>query len=233
MHVSIPSLRFLVAAALLFVLPSAGAYAQTPKRATRKPPPAPKTVTAPAELSCPSPLGSGVKSRQMFCDVLTGRDPAQGIIIKLPPHRGVLTLKFDLHNRHTYSEEEVRAKKGFAAYTAVIGVLTLDNTLLTRAAVASEFRGADDLVDRISGGAGPGGVKAVAPVGSEPISVAIPAEVAEVSLLGEKLSIVRADGVPATYAAPGRPIAIISNASIEYVPAPAPAPAPPAARRRR
>jgi hypothetical protein len=231
MHVSIASLKLPAAVALLLALTFAGpaAHAQTAKRATRKPPP-PKTITAAAELSCPSPLGTGVKTRQMFCDVLTGRDPAQGIIIKLPPHRGVLTLKFDLHNRHTYSEEEVRAKKGFAAYTATIGVLTLDNTLVTRAAVASEFRRADDLLDRIGGGAGPGGVKAVAPVGSEPIVVSIPADVNEVSLLGEKLSIVRADGVPANYAAPGRPIAIISNATIEYVPAPA---APPAARRRR
>ena len=41
----------------------------------------------------------------MFCDVLTGRDPAGGIIITLPPHSGPVTLSFDLHNRHTYSEE--------------------------------------------------------------------------------------------------------------------------------
>jgi hypothetical protein len=137
------------------VLSLAGLEAQTARRPApvRKPPP-PKLVTAPAELSCPSPLGTGVKTKQMFCDVLTGRDPVQGIIIKLPPRRGVLTLKFDLHNRHTYSEEEVRLKKGFSAYTATIGVLTLDNTLVTRAVVASEFRRAEDLLDRIGGGAG-------------------------------------------------------------------------------
>jgi hypothetical protein len=218
-----------VLAGLVFLLSLAGLEAQTARRPApvRKPPP-PKLVTAPAELSCPSPLGSGVKSKQMFCDVLTGRDPAQGIIIKLPPHRGVLTLKFDLHNRHTYSEEEVRMKKGFSAYTATIGVLTLDNTLVTRAVAASEFRRAEDLVDRIGGGAGPGGVKAVAPVGTEPISVAIPDDVTEVSILGEKLSIVRSDGVPANYSAPGRPIAIISNAAVEYTPAP-----PPPVRRKR
>jgi len=222
--------RSLGLAGLVFALSLTGLEAQTakrPARATRKPPP-PKIVTAPAELSCPSPLGAGIKTKQMFCDVLTGRDPVQGIIIKLPPHRGVLTLKFDLHNRHTYSEEEVRAKKGFSAYTATIGVLTLDNTLVTRAVVASEFRRAEDLLDRISGGAGPGGVKAVAPVGSEPISVAIPDDATEVSILGEKLSIVRSDGVPANYSAPGRPIAIISNATVEYTPAP-----PPPVRRKR
>ena len=161
-------------------------------------------------------------SKQAYCDVLTGRDPKEGILIKLPARRGLLTLKFNLHNRHTYSEEQVRMKRAFASYTSSIGVLTLDNTLLTRAVVASEFRTAEDLLERIGGGAGPGGVKAVAPVGSEPISLEIAADVTEVSLLGEKLTVVGIDGVPATYSAPGRPIAIISNVTVEYVPAPTP-----------
>ena len=141
--------------------------------ATRKPAPAARKPTvAPAEMTCPSPLGTGVKTKREYCDVLTGRDPKEGILIKLPPHRGPVTLRFNLHNRHTYSEEEVRMKRGFASYIAGIGVLTLDNTLLTRAAVATEFRRADDLLERISGGAGPGGVKAVAPVGVEAITLA-------------------------------------------------------------
>jgi hypothetical protein len=199
------------------------AQAKAPARG-RRGAPAVKTTTAPAEITCPSPLGTGVKTKLNFCDVLTGRDPAQGIIVKLPPHRGVLTLHFDLHNRHTYSEDEMRSLKGFASYTAGIGTLLMDNTLLTRGAVASEFRSPADLLDRITGGAGPGGVKAVAPLGSEPISVAVPADANEVSILGEKLTIVRSDGVPATYTAPGRPIAIISNVTVEYTPAPPPRP---------
>jgi hypothetical protein len=178
---------------------------------------------APAELTCPSPLGAGVKTKVEYCDVLTGRDPKEGILIKLPPHRGPVMLRFNLHNRHTYSEEEVRAKRGFASYSAGIGVLTLDNTLLSRAAIATEFRTATDLVERIGGGAGPGGVKAVAPVGSEAIALELPAELSEVAILGEKLTVVRADGQPATYTASGRPIAIVSDVTVEYVPAPAPA----------
>ena len=47
-----------------------------------------------------------------FCDVLIGRDPAGGIIIALPPHTGPVTLTFDLHNRHTYSEELVKTNRG-------------------------------------------------------------------------------------------------------------------------
>jgi hypothetical protein len=43
-----------------------------------------------------------------------------------------------------------------------------------------------------------------------------------VSVLGEKLSVVRLDGVPANYSTAGRPIAIISNATVEYTPAPVP-----------
>ena len=212
----------MVIVALIVAVP--GLDAQT-RRPTRKPVPATRKPTiAPADLACPSALGAGVTSKLVYCDVLTGRDPKEGIIIKLPARRGLLTLKFNLHNRHTYSEEQVRMKRGFASYTSSIGVLTLDNTLLTRAVVASEFRTAADLLERIGGGAGPGGVKAVAPVGSEPISLEIAADVTEVSLLGEKLMVVGVDGVPATYAAPGRPIAIISNVTVEYVPAPTAAP---------
>ena len=198
--------------------------AQTRRPAqTRKPVPAARKPTvAPAEITCPSPLGAGVNTKREYCDVLTGRDPKEGIIVKLPLHRGPVTLRFNLHNRHTYSEEEVRMKRGFASYIAGVGVLTLDNTLLTRAVVASEFRQADDLLERITGGAGPGGVKAVAPVGVEAITLQLAAELSEITILGEKLTVVRADGQPANYAAPGRPIAIISDVMVEYTPAPAP-----------
>lgn len=209
----------------LLFLAAATLSGQTAGPGARKPAAAPtkRTTLVPATLTCPSPLGIGVRTKLDYCDVLTGRDPAEGIIIKFPPHRGVLTLRFDLHNRHTYSDDEMRSQRGFASYTASIGVLTLDNTLLTRAVVAGEFRRLEDLLDRIGGGAGPGGVKAVAPLGAEPISVKIPAGVTEVSLLGEKLTMMRADGAPATYSTPGRPIAIISSVSVEYTPAPAPA----------
>jgi hypothetical protein len=207
----------------LMILAVGGAgYAQT--RTTRKPaPPARKPTVAPAEITCPSPLGMGVKTKREYCDVLTGREPREGILVKLPPHRGTVRLTFNLHNRHTYSEDEVRMKRAFASYSAGIGILSLDNTLVTRAAVAAEFRRPEDLLERISGGAGPGGMKAVAPIGSEAISVELPSELNEVTILGERLTVVRSDGQPATYTAAGRPIAIISDVTVEYTPAPAPA----------
>jgi hypothetical protein len=170
-----------------------------------------------ADLACPTPLGTGVTTQQSYCDVLTGSDPAVGILIKLPRHRGPVTLTFDLHNRHTYSEEQVKAGRAFARYTATIGVLTMDNTLISRAVVQNEFRTAADLVDRVDGGAGPSGVKAVAPTGTESIRVTIPERENEVSVLGEKLTVERLDGT-ATYTQPGRPIANISNVMIEYRP---------------
>lgn len=217
---------WIIIAALL--LAGAVTDAQTRRTTKKPPPPARKATTAPADMTCPSPLGVGVTTKLTYCDVLTGRDPKEGIIIKLPSRRGPLTLKFKLHNRHTYSDEEVQMKRAFSSYTASIGLLTLDNTLLTRAVVASEFRKPDDLLERIGGGAGPGGVKAVAPIGVEAISFELPADVEEISVLGEKLIVVRGDGVPATYSASGRPIAVISDATVEYVPAP-----PPPARRSR
>src|SRR5206468_6320414 len=137
--------------------------------------------------------------------VMAGRDPAAGILIRLPPHKGPVTLTFDLHNRHTYSEEQTKANRAYSRYTATIGVLTMDNTLVSRAVVQNEFRKATDLIDRIGGGAGPGGVKAVAPTGSAAVTIAIPEAEQQVGILGEKLTVDSIDGT-ATYASPGRPI---------------------------
>lgn len=174
--------------------------------------------TQQADVTCPSLLGVGVATQRSFCDVLTGRDPAAGALIEIPPHAGPATLRFDLHNRHTFSEDQIRAGTAYAAYTAIVGVLTMDGKLLRRAGVQSEFRAEEDLLDRVGGGAGPGGVKAVAPVGTERIELTIPAGVTRVSVLGETLEVVRRDGRD-FFNSPGRPIAIISNVEVAYRPA--------------
>jgi hypothetical protein len=208
---------------------AAPAFAQA-RKPVRKAAPAPVPAAmkkAAPEMTCPAPLGVGVRTKLAFCEVMAGRDPAAGVMIQVPPHKGPATLTFDLHNLHTYSEEQVKAHRAFARYTATIGVLTLDNTLISRAVVQNEFRSAADLVDRVRGGAGPGGVKAVAPTGSEPITVAIPEGELSVSLLGEKLAVERIDGA-ATYSQPDRPIAVVSNVMLEYRPGP-----PPKAPRKR
>ena len=203
-----------------------------PRPATRKPTAKPlPPVTEPAMVNCPMTLGEGVRDGVSYCDVLIGRDPAGGIVIPFPPHQGPVTVTFNLHNRHTYSEEQIKANRAYHRYTATIGVLALDNTLLSRFYVQNEFRTPVDLVDRIRGGSGPGGLKAVAPTGTEPITIVVTEDDARdgVSILGEKLSVVRVDGSD-TFIAPGRPIAVISNVMLEYRPAPAAKPAP--ARRR-
>ena len=207
------------------LLGTASLEAQTPKRSTpakKTPPPsAPVLTRIQPELNCPSELGVGVKTRRRYCDVLTGRDPKEGIVITIPPHRGPVTLSFELHNRHMYSEELIKAKKAFRQYTATIGVLTMDNTLIGRAIIQSDFRSAADLFDRVEGGAGAGGVKAVAPAGTELITMELPEDVGDqVSILGENLKVKRPDGDD-NFIAPGRPIATISNVMIEYRPAPA------------
>ena len=207
-------------ACLLALAIAVPAFAQA-RKPVRKPPPAAAvavTKVAPA-MTCPAPLGIGVRTKLAFCEVMAGRDPAGGVIIQVPPHKGPATLSFDLHNLQTYSEEQVKAHRSFTRYTATIGVLTLDNTLISRAVVQNEFRTVADLVDRVGGGAGPGGVKAVAPTGRETIEVVIPEGELSVSLLGEKLTVERIDG-PATYSQPGRPIAVVSNVMLEYRPGP-------------
>src|SRR5438034_971842 len=190
-------MRRVIAIALVLVAPISAQNRRPAPRKPPSPPPAALKKGAP-DMTCPTPLGVGLKTRLAFCEVMAGRDPAGGVLIQVPPHKGAATLTFDLHNLHTYSEEQVRAKRAFTRYTATIGVLTMDNTLISRAVVQSEFRAAADLVDRVGGGAGPGGVKAVAPTGAEAISIAIPEAEERVSILGEKLMVENRDG-PATY----------------------------------
>jgi hypothetical protein len=185
-------------------------------------PPAAQLTRIQAQLECPSELGIGVKTKRRFCDVLTARDPKEGILVTIPPHRGAVKISFELHNRHTYSEELIKENRAFRLYTATIGVLTMDNTLVERAVIQSEFRTDADLFDRVGGGAGPGGVKAVAPAGSEFIEMTLPDDVSDqVSILGEKLSVKRIDGND-SFSTPGRPIATISNVMLEYRPGPPP-----------
>ncbi len=182
----------------------------------KKPPPPPPLKTEPARVQCRETLGVGVRTKSSYCFVLAGRDPAAGVIVTIPAHTGPATLTFNLHNRHTYSEEDITAGRGYASYSAVIGVLTLTGELLGRGAVTSEFRTAKDMFERIGGGAGPGGAKAVAPLGSETVMTTIPAAVTQVSLLGELLDALTSIGRET--ASPGRPVAIVSNVRVEYRP---------------
>ena len=80
----------------------------------------------------------------------------------------------------------------------------------------AEFHPEADLVDRVSGGAGPGGIKAVAPVGAERVHVQVPQAVTEVSIVGLALEMQRVDGRE-TVESVGRPIAVISDVQVEYM----------------
>jgi hypothetical protein len=208
-----------VIAAIALLVCASDADAQRKRTPARKPPPPPPLKVEAAQFKCPEPLGVGVKTGASYCFVLAGREPSEGVRVTIPAHVDVASLMFDLHNRHTYSDEDIRAGRGFAKYTAVVAVLTMKGDLLDRGAVQTEFRTARDLYERVAGGAGPGGVKAVAPLGNEPIRISIPANVDEVSILGEVLDATTAAGRET--ATQGRTVAIISNVRLEYRPAPA------------
>jgi hypothetical protein len=242
-----------LAATALTVSPLAASLdAQTAKKPPAKPAPkpAPKAAAKPAPkpeppapvialamVNCPQVLGTGTLTQRTYCEVPIGNDAAAGIIVSFPPHVGDVRLMFDLHNRHTYSAELVKARKAYSRYTARIGVMSMNTDLLTRAIISTEFTTEADLFDRVSGGGGPGGLKAVAPTGIEAIELVIPEMHQAVSILGERLSVVRTEDVD-TFTTTGRPIALISNVRVEYVPAPPPAPTPapattkPPAKRR-
>lgn len=177
-------------------------------------------------MQCPSVLGNGAKTQRLFCDVLIGGHAAGGLRISIPEHQGTATLRFTLHNRQVVADEPAAPAKGagapaappvYARYTAALKIVKSDGAVLNQAIVQSEYRSAADLVERIVGGAGPGGVKAVAPTGSEPIVIDVPPDVREVSLLGDQLKIERLGGTELINT-PGRPIAVVSQVQVEYRP---------------
>ncbi len=169
----------------------------------------------PAEVRCPTVLGVGVNTDLAFCDVLIQQDADLGVVVIVPPHRGEATLSLNLHNRHTYSAEEDRGGRAFAEYTAEIAVASVDGDVVGRRFILSEFRTADDLIDRVTGGAGPGGMKAVAPTGVERVFIAVPDDLEIVSIVGQSLEVVRLDGRE-TIRSVGRPVAVISDVRVEY-----------------
>ena len=169
------------------------------------------------EVRCPSVLGVGVATRVPFCDVEVQRDAELGVLVVLPPRRGEATLAFDLHNRHAYSEAETLAGRAYTEYQAQIAVATMEGEVIARGVVLTEFRAAGDLVDRVGGGVGPDGVMAVAPLGAERLYVTLPAGIDQVSVVGQSLEVLRADGRD-TFDTVGRPIAVLSNATLSYRP---------------
>lgn len=174
------------------------------------------TLVEPVEVRCPSVLGIGISTNVPFCDVEIQADPYLAITVVLPARRGEATLSFDLHNRHTYSEDEVRAGRAYLRFLAEVAVATMAGEVLARRYVLSEFRAAPDLVDRVGGGAGPEGLKAIAPAGVERVFVPIPAGVERVVIAGQRLELFRFDQTRDEVRTVGRAIAVMSNAQIEY-----------------
>jgi hypothetical protein len=200
---------------LMSVLPLAAApSADAQKRKPKAPVTKLSAMKVSLDVTCAADLGKGVKSQRTFCDIAVGTDPASGIVMRVPPHSGPSTLRFDLHNRFTVAGPAL----SFARASALVAVLNGSNgVLIERAAVLSELRAELDLFDRIAG-TGPGGSKTVAPGRAEAVKITLPAAVTSISIVGVRLELTDKSG-RSEYATPGRPVAIGSNFRIEYTPA--------------
>ena len=130
----------------------------------------------PATMVCPSELGVGVKTKRRYCDVLSGRVAQEGrawLTNPAAPTQDRPPCPSSSTTATRIPPTSKKKKQAYRHYTATIGVLTMDNTLVQPCRDRSEFRAERDLFDRIGGGAGPGGVKAVAPTGSELVQFTI------------------------------------------------------------
>jgi hypothetical protein len=182
---------------------------------TSKPALRPVTGGTPA---CASDLGAGLTSRRSYCDVLITKSGQDSVFMSIPPHTGPAALLFDLHNRFTVPASGTPAGEWFMRATALVAVVRPTGQVIDRVAVRSEFRTIKDLFDRISGGAPPGGIKAVAPGRAESLRITIPAGLNGAGIVGLKLEYATMAQPHVVADTPGRPIAIVSNVRVEYVP---------------
>jgi hypothetical protein len=175
-------------------------------------------ITRPvANAECASDLGIGVKTKRRFCDVVIASTARESVSITLPPHTGAAALMFDLHNRFTVPPATVDAAQAFTRHTAVVAVVRPTGEVIERAAVGREYRSVADLFDRIGGSARGSAPKVVAPGQAQSIRVEIPAGVTTVGIVGTRLEEWRATGRGA-FDNPNKPIAMVSNLRISYVP---------------
>jgi hypothetical protein len=195
---------------------SGGLLAQRPTA----PPPATTTTPAPkanASVACTAELGTGLKTKRQFCDVVVAKDKTDSINVTLPPHIGKATLSFDLHNRFGSPEAGSTAQAAYARHEAVVAVVGPTGSVLQRLVVRGEYRGAPSLFDRIGGGSGPGGAKAIGPGPAESVRVTIPATLSAVGVVGLKLTVTTSRGTD-VFDSPGLPVAIASNFKVEFTP---------------
>jgi len=169
------------------------------------------------EARCAAELGVGADSRRRFCDVIIATSPGESVLMSIPPHTGPATLMMDLHNRFTIPPTGIEPADAFERHAAVVAVVTGNGERLEQAVVGREFRSVQDLFDRIAGGGRPGGVKSVAPGQAEAVRAVVPSGVDTVGIVGVRLHVL-SRAIDDTFDAPGRPVAIVSNLRIEYIP---------------
>tara|TARA_Y100000588_G_scaffold349652_1_gene400187 strand:+ start:3824 stop:4423 length:600 start_codon:yes stop_codon:yes gene_type:complete len=174
-------------------------------------------TTEQVEVLCPSVLGVGIENKVPYCNIEIHRDAVFGILMQVPSHRGEAILSFDLHNRHTYSEEEASEGRAYAKYMASIAIATMSGEIITRGVVLSEFRSESDLYDRVKGTGILRDVNPLAPLGAERIYVTIPEDIDQISVVGQSLEVIRAENQD-VFQSTGRAVAALSDALISYLP---------------
>jgi hypothetical protein len=164
--------------------------------------------------ACASNLGQGVKTSRYFCDVIVAPTGKDSVSMTIPAHAGASTLHFQLHPRFEVPPTDETPAVAYRRQTAFVAVVGPTGTVIDQAAVSGEFRVSGDLFDRMTG-AGPGGLKVVAPGAPVPVRVVIPANVSAIGIVGLRVVVETRFGQRA-FPEQGQPVAIVSDWRIEY-----------------
>jgi hypothetical protein len=175
---------------------------------------------------CPTPLGVGVNTKLEHCDVMSERDPRPGSSSD-PEHKGPVTRQRS-RTTATRSKRQVRSANPCIALHGHRRCPDDGQHTSYAGGRAKRVQKSDRLRRSHRRRRRSRGESAVGPTGTESVSVVIPEEEMQVSVLGEKGYRRGVDGT-APIPLAGAAVAII-NVMIEYRPAPPPKPA--AAARR-
>ena len=167
-------------------------------------------------VTCAVPLGSGVKSKREFCDVMIATEPLRSVSVDIPAHTGPATLLFDLHAHFNVPPTATEPAQAFERHTASIAIIKPTGEVIDRGALVAEYRTVQNLFDRIAGD-GPGGVKVVAPGPALSQRFTLPAGLTSFGIVGTRLEVLTTTG-KSSFDTPGRPVAMLSNLRVEFTP---------------
>ncbi len=156
-------------------------------------------------------LGKGAQSGTTYYDVVITRQPAAGVLIKLPYTRKGGKLTFDLHHRISMTPEFSAAE-----VTTVVEILTGGTTSVGTFALSDKINPGDKFQENILKTAAAGLDSYVTPLATKSVSLETRPGPQSLSIVGKTQTVTRGSNTTRVDT-PNARIAVVSNLKFEEV----------------